>query len=308
MSTKSSRIQTHEKNEQLSVYIDKDFADYKTRSSSAPKTFGVINGGRQQAPIAETFEMALEKELLPYFKDLIALDSILEKFTKNLTVFLSRTEEHCSFNFWSGKSLTGKTTLAKRLCGQEGFAPLSYKAVKMHYHDCFTVKDQFETLKKDWLDKSKTPNNSVIFIDEAEKLLDEKHKLVDEVFAKKFRKTLEDLSRTRKLFFIFMTQETANRENVMKLLDTKLTSLTDFDLKFPEWTTENLLNIILETINSKGYQIEPEAAAELAVHSNQHGMVLEMQGVLQLLEIEIKRSGRTLITENQVKNILKSRS
>lgn len=315
MSSKDQRINSSEKDDTLNVFVEKSFANYKDAGHTgapvkpaAPATATPATPSASAAPISVNFARTIEKEALPYFKDLIALEPILEEFTKNLTSFMTRIEEHAMFNFWSGSTLTGKTTLAKRMSGHEGFKPFTAAGVKVFYYDCFAIKDHFETLRKDWADKTKIPNNSIIFIDEVEKCLDESHKLVDETFIKKFRKFLEDLSRTRKIFFIFLSQEKATRENVRRLLDVKLTSLTDYDVKFPEWTAENLLNIILEAIDARGYKIGPKAAAALALHSTQHGMVLEMQGVLQLIDIELRRTGHKEITEDMMADVLKSRS
>lgn len=304
MSSKAARIVQQEKDDTGSVFIEKNFADYKSVQNTS---FAQPSSPSRTAPVSRSFETTLEKQALPYFKDLIALESILEKFAKSLTVFLSRSEEHCAFNLWSGRTLTGKTTLAKRFSGLEGYPVFTAGGSKAYYYDCFSIKDAFENIKKDWVDKAKLPNNSIVFIDEIEKCLDEKHKLVDEAFAKKFRKYLEDLSRTRKIFFVFLTNENATRENIQRLFDVKLTSLTDFEAKFPEWTTENLLHIILESVNTRGYTISSTAAASLALHANQHGMVLEMQGVLQLLEVELRRTGERDITEKMMEEILQGR-
>lgn len=291
------------------IFIDKKLANYGDYKKSAP--IAPVQG--VAAPVAKPilssdFYVSIEKAALPYFKDLLGLEQILEEFSKNLASFLTKKEEHAMFNLWSGSTLSGKTTLAKRLSGQEGFKTFTTGGVKALYFDCYAVKEGFDNIKSDWQDKNKMPNNSIIFIDEIEKCLDETHKLVDGTFVNRFRKFLEDLTRTRKLFFVFLTQEKSNRENVNRLLGPKLASLTDFDARFPEWTTQNLLKIILETVDSKGFDIEKNAAAELAVHATKHGMVLEMQGVLQLIDIELRRDGRKKITEEMMQNILKSRS
>lgn len=259
------------------------------------------------SPQSPNFDILFEKASLPYFKDMISFDEILEKWVQKLTIFLGKKEAHCMFNYWHGKSLTGKTTLAKRLAGLDGFKDFTTGDVKTLYFDCYSIKDNFEKIKTEWSDPKKTPYNSIIFIDEFEKCVDEKYKLVDEVFARKFRKFLEDLSRSQKIFFIFLTSESNTRENVTRLLDSKLTSLTDFSTTFPDWTPENLLNVILKEISINGFTIDNNAAAELALHSSQNGKVLELQGILRLLEVELRASGEKHIDLTMMNKILSTR-
>lgn len=286
--------------------------DPKTAGSPATMahlTTGVATTGPSGAAAVQLKPSTLniEKSSLPYFDGLLDFDEVLEHWSKKMTMFVNQVEKECQFNFWSGLSLTGKTTLAKRLSGLEGFKMFDAGGVKVQYLDCFTLRDSFDKLKVEWLDLNKTPPNSVIFIDEFEKCVDASYKLVDEVFARKIRKYFEDITKSQKIMFVFLSDQKNDRATVGKLLDAKLTSITDFSLSFPDWTPERLTTLILKRISSRKLKISNMAAANLALHACQHTKYMEVQGVLPLLETELKISGKTEIDEELMELVLKGR-
>lgn len=249
----------------------------------------------------------IEKSSLPYFSGLLDFEDVLEHWSKRLLAYMNQSERHCQFNIWSGSTLTGKTSLAKRFAGLEGFKPFNLHQSSIVYFDSYTVKDNFEKLRVDWMDPNKTPPNTIIFIDEFEKLMDSQYKLVDEIFIRKLRKYFEDISRIQKIMFVFLTSAKIDRESVVKLLDSKLTSLTDFSLIFPDWTLQRLTTLILKTLQARNLQITDMAVANLALHASRHTKILEVQGILPLLEVELKINGQREIDEELMAKVLKGR-
>lgn len=250
---------------------------------------------------------AIERSSLPYFSGLLDFEDVLEHWSKRLFAYMTQPERHCQFNIWSGGSLTGKTSLAKRFAGLEGFKPFNLQQSRVLYFDSYTVKDNFEKLRVDWMNPTKTPPNSIIFVDEFEKLMDPEFKLVDEIFIRKLRKFFEDISRIQKIMFVFLTSAKIDRESVVQLLDSKLTSLTDFSLVFPDWTLERLTTLILKMMQERNIQITDMAAASLALHASRYTKILEVQGVLPLLEVELKINGQSKIDEELMTKVLKGR-
>lgn len=304
MSKSTTRI-FDEKNK---IFIDKSFSNYAHLQAQSPAASGNVGSGTGRAvKLSEQVKNEIERDLLPYFKDMYNLDSVFDEFSKNLTAFLHQTEENAMLNLWSGNTVTGKTQLAKRLSGFEGFKPFSSKGIKTFYFDAYQVKDNFDEMKKDFLDKSKFPNSSIVFIDEVEKVLDVSHKVVDDSFVKKFRKFFEDLNSSRKLFIVFIAQPKAQRSEVLKLFDIKLTSIMDFDTQFPDWTKESLVHVLCESFAKRNYDIQGEAAAALAAHCLQNGSIVEMVGVMKLLEVDLKHAGRTLVDLELVNSVIKGR-
>ena len=293
--------------EKNKIYIDKSFSNYSHIQAQLPTSGNLGNPTGRTVQLSQQVTNEIERDLLPYFKDMHNLDAVFDEFSKNLTAFLHQTEEAAMLNLWSGNTVTGKTLLAKRLSGFEGFKAFSSKGIKTFYFDAFQVKDNFDELKKDFLDKSKFPNSSIVFIDEVEKILDISHKVVDEPFVKKFRKFIEDLNSARKLFIVFIAQPKAQRSDVLKLFDIKLTSIMDFDTQFPDWTKENLVHVLCESFAKRNYEIQDDAAAALATHCLQNGSIVEMIGVMKLLEVDLKHAGRTTVDIDLVNSVIKGR-
>lgn len=313
-----SKHQTQVFDEKNKIYIEKSLSTLtnlstrKPTSAAAPGTTSPATASTSgtTAPahaLSDQLKNDVERETLPYFKSMLNLDSVFDEFSKNLSAFLHQPEEAAMLNLWSGASVTGKTQMAKRFAGFDGFKPLAIKGIKTFYFDAYQVKDNFEQMRKDLTDKSKFPNNSIIFIDEAEKILNSDHKVADESFVKKFRKFIEDLSSSRKLFLIFIIQPKAARADVLKLFETKLTSILDFDTQFPDWTQENLIQVIFENYEKKNFEIENEAAAILAAHCLKNGSVVELVGVNKLIEVELKHNARSKVDADMVKDVIKNR-
>lgn len=309
-----SKQQSQIFDEKNKIFIEKSLSTLNNLSSrpAVPTT----NAGAAAASsasalsahfLSDQLKNDVEREVLPYFKGMLNLDSVFDEFCKNLAAFLHQPEESAMLNLWSGASVTGKTQIAKRLSGTEGFKPLAIKGIKTFYLDAYQIKDNFEQIRKDLNDKSKFPNNSIVFMDEIEKVLTTDHKVVDESFIKKFRKFIEDISTSRKLFLIFITQPKVSRPDVLKLFETKLTSVLDFDTQFPDWTQENLIQIIFENFEKKNFEIDNEAAALLAVHCLKNGSVVELIGVNKLIEVELKHAGRTKVDADMIKDVVKNR-
>lgn len=275
-------------------------------SSIVPTVANIPEGETASSQASINLEK-VEKSSLPYFSELLDFDNVLEHWSKRLLAYMTQTERQCQFNVWSGVSLTGKTSLAKRLSGGEGFKPFSLHQSGIFYFDCYTVKDNFERLRNDWMDVKKTPPNTIVFIDEFEKLMDPQFKLVDEVYVRKVRKYFEDLYRTQKIMFVFLTGAKIDRDSVVQLLGPKLTSLTDFSLVFPDWTLQRLTTLIVKNMHARNLQITDMAAATLALHASRHTKILEVQGVLPLLEIELKINGQSTIDEELMEKVLKGR-
>lgn len=292
--------QTRIFDEKNKIYIDKSFSNFDL---SNPSTSGIT----KVTKVSEHTKNEIEIGLLPYFKGMENLDAVFDEFSKNLTAFLHQTDEVAILNLWSGNSMTGKTQMAKRLTGFEGFQPLSVKGIKTFYFDAYQVKDNFDQIKKDIADKSKFPNNSIVFIDEVEKILDVSHKIVDDSFVKKFRKFIEDLNTNRKLMIVFIMQPKAGRTDVSKLFENKLTSVMDFDTQFPDWTQESLIKVIFENIEKRNYSISNEGVAILASHCLKNGSIVELIGVIKLLEVELKHVGRNNIDDSLIQNVTKNR-
>lgn len=314
MSKQSNRVF----DEQNKIYVDKSIADFKAINGFSPKPAphsgqssqaakSTASSVTSQQSLSANLKDDVERALMPYFNSMLNLEMVFEEFGKNLSVFLLQNEEQAVLNLWSGDSLTGKTQMAKRFSGFEGFKPLTVKGIKTSYFDVFQIKDNFDQIKKDFLDKSKVPNNSVIFIDEVEKLLNPDFKIVDISFVQKFRKFIEDLLGSRKIFIVFIMQPKAQRADVLKLFENKLTSHMDFDVQFPEWTKESLVQTIFENVEKRNLTVEPEAAAILAAHCLKHGSIVELQGVLKLLDVELKHLSTNQITAALMQDTLKSR-
>lgn len=304
--------------EKNKVFVDKSISDFKSvGTATARPTAVTTNAGATQTPpptavkpaqnLSSDLKGDVERALMPYFKGMLNLDAVFDEFSKNLSVFLLQPEDHAVLNLWSGASLTGKTQMAKRFSGFEGFMPLTLKGIKALYFDAYQIKDSFDQIKKDFNDKTKIPNSSVIFIDEVEKLLNPDFKTVDIPFVQKFRKFIEDLATSRKIFIVFIMQPRAQRADVVKLFDNKLTSIMDFDVQFPEWTKESLIQVIFEGFEKKQMTIDNNAAALLATHCLKHGSIVELQGVLKLVQVELKHLGTQQVTESIMQDVLKNR-
>lgn len=288
--------------------LDSNKSSSTVLSRSAAVTSPATNTSEAKPSSQTSLNLAsIEKSSLPYFNGLLDFEDVLEYWAKRLLAYMSQSERHCQFNIWSGSTLTGKTTLAKRFVGLEGFKPFNLHQSSIFYFDSYTVRDNFEKLRVDWMDPHKTPPNTIIFIDEFEKLMDPQFKLVDDVFIRKLRKYFEDISRTQKIMFIFLTSAKIDRESVVKLLDSKLTSLADFSLIFPDWTLQRLTTLILKTLQARNLQITDMAVANLALHASRHTKILEVQGILPLLEVELKICGQREIDEELMAKVLKGR-
>lgn len=302
-----SKQQTRIFDEKNKIYIDKSLSSFTSSSNVAGISTPSTSGITQITRVSDQLKNEIEHSLLTYFSGMQNLDAVFDEFSKNLIAFIHQTDEVAMLNLWSGNSATGKTQMAKRLSGFEGFKPLAIKGIRTFYFDAYQIRDNFEQIKKDIADKSKFPNNSIVFIDEIEKILDITHKVADESFVQKFRKFIEDLNTTRKLMVIFIMQPKAGRNDVLRLFENKLTSVMDFDTQFPDWTQESLIQVIFENVEKRKYKIDNEAAAILAGHCLKYGSIVELLGVIKHLEVELKHSGRNHIDAGLIQSVTKNR-
>ena len=223
------------------------------------------------------------------FSGLVGFDTFKKALVYDLKAFVGTADGPGVCRMFWGESVTGKTEVAQRFAGlRHGYPAVCPGYGRSHYVSCVERGIDVRQITDD------LPGGSIVFVDDADRHLDEACGVVSAVEARQFHTAiLTNLGRKR-LYWVFLGSFIARRggrpmtsDMIDAMLGRELAGRMDFmDWKFPEWNIENLLLASRLVVTRLGMTFEDEAVLLLANECLEKGS--GVRGLENLLE-QIKR-------------------
>ncbi len=234
-------------------------------SSEDHRIFSAVKKATEQFQKKQMTSEALQLVIQDSLSGLVGLEKLTSCFALDLADFVSGRESVARV-FW-GPSGTGKTEVAQRLSGmRRENSGLRLPEAEVKYVSGVDGKIEFGRLV------DTLPPGSIVFIDEADKMLDPNAMMVSKAEAVRLHNSIVTHFGRKKIYWIFVGTFHSIRgqgklayESLQKTLGSELTSRLDFlDWEFPGWTLSNILKAVRENGTKRGLVYDDRALLLLA--------------------------------------------
>ena len=197
---------------------------------------------------------------------LVNVNWFTKSFSFDLALFLK--EGRSRIKIFHGSSCTGKTEVVQRLSGlRKGIPGLKEIGLNVFYMTGLEAPLEVRKIEES------CPDYSIVFIDEAEKFLNPKSTLYNAEVALRFTNMLVTLFEKKPIYWVLIgtfdyLYESGNiDEKLTSLYGTEFGTRVDYDWRFPDWTLENLMKAIIETVPNRKIQYDDPALAMMVQYS-----------------------------------------
>lgn len=210
---------------------------------------------------------ALSREIGKRALNLVGFENLIKQMSIDLSDFYMGHESKARI-FW-GQSAVGKTEFCQRLAGmKQGFPKFQIGPHAAFYVSGIDGKVEIRQFVQ------QIPNDSILIIDEADKVLDPKAQMVSQSEAVQLQHAIVTYFSTKKIYWVFVGtfsalrgQQKLSYDMLTVSLGSELASRIDFaDWEFPQWTLESLLQAVRCSCNRRGLQYDDEALLLVTQH------------------------------------------